>query len=145
MDTPETVVWEGSSSQWLNFPLYLLCGLTCWLIVPIFIALWRWIVTRSARYRVTSERIVSTRGVFSKRTDELELYRVKDTALVEPFWLRLVSLGHIDLTTSDRTTPGLRLAAVPNAANLREQLRRHIETLRIRRGIREVDVGEVVR
>jgi len=85
------------------------------------------------------------RGVFSKRTDELELYRVKDTVLVEPFWLRLVSLGHIDLTTSDRTTPLVRIAAVPDAARLREELRSNVERMRVLRGVREADVGEVVR
>ncbi len=83
--------------------------------------------------------------MFSKRTDELELYRVKDTALVEPFWLRLVSLGHIDLTTSDRMTPTMRIAAVPEASQLREELRRHVERMRLQKGVREADIGEVIR
>ncbi len=78
------------------------------------------------------------------KADELELYRVKDTALVEPFWLRLVSLGHIDLTTSDRTTPYLRIAAVPDASQLREEVRRAVERRRVERGVRETDVGEIV-
>ena len=138
----ETVVWEGSPSQWVNFPLYFVCTLLCVLIVPIFVALWRWIETRCNVYRVTSERIVIRSGVFSKRTDELELYRVKDTTLVEPFWLRLVSRGNVVLTTSDRTTPELTLRAVPNASELREQLRAHIERMRAQKGLREVDVGE---
>jgi hypothetical protein len=32
----EEIVWRGTSSQWKNFGVYLLCGLFCWLIVPIF-------------------------------------------------------------------------------------------------------------
>jgi len=136
----ETLIWEGSPSQWTNFPWFLVCVL----IVPIPFALWRWLETRCFVYRITTERLVIRRGVFSKRTDELELYRVKDTALVEPFWLRLVSLGHIDLTTSDRTTPFVRIAAVPNASQLREEVRRAVERRRVERGVRETDVGEVV-
>jgi len=33
----EEIVWRGTSSQWRNFGVYLLCGLFCWLIVPIFL------------------------------------------------------------------------------------------------------------
>ena len=145
MAESETLIWEGSSSQWSNFPLYFLCALSFWLVIPVFIALWRWIATKCFVYRLTTDRVVMTRGVFSKRTDELELYRVKDTTLLEPFWLRLVSLGHIDLTTSDRSTPAVRIRAIPNAGALREELRRNVERLRTLKGIREVDVGEVLR
>ncbi len=37
--------------------------------------------------------------------NELELYRVKDIVLNEPFLLRLVGLSNIVLVTSDRSTP----------------------------------------
>lgn len=141
----EQVIWEGHPSQWTNFPVYLLCAITFWAVIPVFVALWHWLTTRCFEYRITNERLIVKRGVFSKRTDELELYRVKDTSLVEPFWLRLVGLGHIDLTTSDRTTPLVRIAAVPEASNLREQLRRNVERMRASRGVRETDVGEIVR
>ena len=137
----EQLMWEGHPSQWTNFPIFL----ACLLIVPIPFAFWRWLTTRCFEYRITTERIIIKQGVFSKRTDELELYRVKDTALVEPFWLRMVGLGHIDLTTSDRTTPLVRIAAVPDATGLREQLRRNVERMRVLRGVREADVGEIVR
>jgi uncharacterized membrane protein YdbT with pleckstrin-like domain len=140
MTETETLIWEGHPSQWTNFGWFL----ACILIVPIPFALWRWIETRCFVYRITSERIAIRQGVFSKRTDELELYRVKDTALVEPFWLRMVSLGHLDLTTSDRTTPFIRIAAVPEPARIREELRRAVEHMRAARGVREADIGDVV-
>ena len=141
MNETETLIWDGHPSQWTNFPIFLLCIL----IVPIPFAFWRWLQTRCFEYRITTERVVIKRGVFTKRTDELELYRVKDTSLIEPFWLRLVSLGHIDLTTSDRSTPLVRIAAVPQASRLREELRQHVERMRALRGVRETDLGEVVR
>jgi hypothetical protein len=28
----EEIVWRGTSSQWKNFGVYLLCALLCWLI-----------------------------------------------------------------------------------------------------------------
>lgn len=145
MDAQETLIWEGSPSQWTNFKLFFVCALLCWLIVPIFIALWRWLETSRHVYRITSQRIIITQGVMTRRTDQLELYRAKDTSLLEPFWLRIFKLGHVDLVTSDPTTPFLRLQAVPNAAALREQLRTAIEGLRVSKGIRELDIGEVRR
>jgi uncharacterized membrane protein YdbT with pleckstrin-like domain len=145
MNEQETLIWEGHPSQWSNFVTFFLCILFCWLIVPIFIGFWRWLETRCFIYRITNERIVMTRGVLTKRTEELELYRVKDATLIEPFWLRLVSLGNIVLTTSDRTTPIVSITAVPNASGLREDLRRSVERMRALKGVRETDVGEVVR
>ncbi len=145
MNENEQLIWEGHPSQWTNFSTFLICGLLCFLLLPIFYALWRWLETSHYIYRVTSERVIITQGVLSKQTNQLELYRVKDTTLIEPFWLRLVSLGHVDLVTSDRVTPVLRIAAVPEAAELREQLRTNIERLRTLKGIREMDLAEVGR
>ena len=143
MSEQETLIWEGSPSQWTNFKLFFVCGLLFWTIVPIFIALWRWLETSRHVYRVTNQRIIITQGVLTRRTDQVELYRAKDASLLEPFWLRIFKLGHVDLVTSDPTTPSLRLQAVPNAASLREQLRNVIESLRASKGIRELDIGEV--
>ena len=120
----------------INLHLYILCGLFCWLIVPIFIALWKWILVRSRTYEVTSQRLRLREGVFSKRTDEMELYRVKDTTLVEPFWQRLFGLGTIEITTNDATTPLVKIESIAGAKELREDLRRHIETCRDRKRVR---------
>lgn len=132
----EKIVWQGTSSQVIHLHIYILCGLFCWLVVPIFIALWKWILVRSRTYEVTTQRLRIRQGVFSKRTDEMELYRVKDTTLVEPFWPRLFGLGTIEMTTNDATTPLIRIEAIAGAKELREQLRQHIEACRDRKRVR---------
>jgi len=96
----------------------------------------RWFLIKSRVYEVTSERIRVTEGIFTRRTDELELYRVKDTTLIEPLSLRLVSRGHIEVTTNDTTTPILRLEAIKNPRALREELRKSIEQCRDRKKVR---------
>ena len=113
MSAQETIIWEGSPSQVTNLGVYVLCALLFFLVVPILYAIWRWIVTRCLRYSVTDQRVRVTEGVFNKRTDSLELYRVKDVVLLEPFGLRLFGLGNIELRTSDLNTPLLVLRAVP--------------------------------
>src|SRR5262245_7167270 len=94
----EITVWEGSSSQVIKLHVYILCALFCWLIVPIFIAIWKWIEVRSRVYEVTTQRIRVRKGIFTKRTEELELYRAKDTTLVEPCWYRMFRGGQVIVT-----------------------------------------------
>ncbi len=135
----EQTLWKGSPSQVTNLGLYLLCGLTFWLVVPIFIALWKWLELRCSVYELTTERLKQTRGVFAKRTEELELYRVKDLAVEQPLFLRLFSLANVILETSDKSSPRVALEAVPRAQELGDTIRRQVEELRQRKRVREVD------
>jgi len=135
-NTPEQVIWAGSSSQIRNLHIYLLCALFCWLIIPIFYAIAKWIQLRARQYELTTQRVRIRNGVFSKRTDELELYRVKDSTVFEPFWQRLFGLGNIVITTNDTSTPSVTLEALPNAAETREKLRAAIEECRDRKRVR---------
>ena len=99
---------------------------------------------RTQVFEVTNERIKWRRGIITKRTDELELYRVMDATLVEPFLLRMVNAGNIEVRCSDATTPMLVLPAVKGAAELREKLRVSIENVRAAKGVRvtEFDSGQ---
>jgi uncharacterized membrane protein YdbT with pleckstrin-like domain len=135
----ERIVWSGRPSQVLNLPAFLLCGLLCWLVIPIFIGLWKWLVLRFTEYEITSERLRINTGVLSRSSDELELYRVKDTRFEQPFWLRIFGLGNVVLSTSDRTDPVITLTAIPGGREVREKLRNQVERLRVRKGVREID------
>jgi len=133
----EAILWKGRPSQWTNLGVFL----ACILILPIPLAIWRWLEVRCLSYEVTGERIRVTAGVLSRRLEELELYRVKDSALDVPLLLRLVGLGNVVLRTSDQSQPVLVLRAVRDAATLRESIRGAVERLRQHRGVREVDVS----
>ena len=74
-----------------------------------------------------------------KNTHELELYRVKDIVLNEPFLLRLIGLSNIVMITSDRTTPVFVIPGVRNGKNLKEQLRLAVEERRDVKGVVERD------
>ena len=138
----ETPVWEGSPSQITNFWTYLLCLLTCVLVVPLFIAFWCWLKTRCTRYELTSQRILFSTGVFTKRTEILELYRVRDLDIVEPFFLRMFGLGNISLLTSDMTSPAFVFHAIPEPRGLADQIRIHVEACRVTKGTRELDISD---
>src|SRR5437660_5024329 len=91
----EQIVWCGTSAQWKNFGFYLLCGLFCWLIVPIGFAVARYLQTKCKIFELTTQRFKVTSGVFSKVTDTLELYRVKDIETRQPFLSRLVGIENV--------------------------------------------------
>lgn len=135
----EQTVWQGSPSWVSQFGTFVVCGLLFWLIIPIGVALWKWLEIRCTQYTLTTQRLSLRTGVFSKKTDEIELYRVKDTQLQEPFFLRMFSCGNIILLTSDHTTPMLVMGAIPDAAEVRERIRALVEMQRTAKRVREVD------
>lgn len=157
----ETLIWRGTPSQWTNFGAYFLCLLLAagvvaayflvpgeppnpliliGLVIPFIWALSRWLANRCRRYEVTSERVKITTGLLSRQTSEIELYRVRDYSVVEPFWLRLVGCGDVVLVTADRTTPQIVLHAVPHAATLKDRIRTETERMRQRRGVRDLEI-----
>lgn len=140
MAAEERTVWLGTPSQVINLGSFLLLGLFFWLIVPLFVILWKWLVVKNMKYELTTERLRMRHGVLNKKLDELELYRVRDYKLDQPFFLRIFSLGNIILQTSDRSHPTVVIQAIPEAEGLREQLRTYVEACRTRKGVRELDV-----
>ena len=154
----EDTLWTGRSSHWTNAGVYLFALLGALAIVaasflvppgplllpllvfPLVWAFWRWLSLRSRVYRLTNERLLTESGVFNKTTETLELYRVRDLQVDEPFTLRLLGLQNIRLITSDSSTPQLLLPALPAGAALRDQFRKHIEECRVRKRVREIDI-----
>jgi uncharacterized membrane protein YdbT with pleckstrin-like domain len=137
---PEEMVWHGTSSQWKNFGVFILCAFFCWLIVPIFIALARYLQTKNKVYELTTERLKTTEGVFSKVTDTLELYRVKDLEKRQPFFYRLVGVENVSLNTSDASSPFILIEAIPSSVGLADKIRNQVEAVRAQKGVREIDV-----
>ncbi len=134
------MVWRGTSSQWKNFGVFILCAFFCWLIVPIFIALARYLQTKNKVYELTTERLKTTEGVFSKVTDTLELYRVKDLEKRQPFFYRLVGVENVALNTSDASSPFILIEAIPSSVGLADKIRNQVEAVRAQKGVREIDV-----
>lgn len=155
--TQETSLWKGSSSQWLNLGPFTLAGLLAagiaaagWfqpfafagLVVPLGWVLWSYLVVRTQVFELTTERLRITRGVINQQVDEVELYRIKDSVLLRPWWMRLAGLASIQMTTSDRSMPHLTVPAIADGAEVRELLRKHVESQRDRKRVRELDFDE---
>jgi membrane protein YdbS with pleckstrin-like domain len=162
----EETVWRGNVSQWKNFGFFVLQLLLAaaivilfvmvrrqssdlsnfalyiliLLAVPIFIAGKRYLQTKCKIYELTSERLKMREGVFSKVTDTLELYRVKDIETQQPFVYRLCGIENVQLNTSDTSSPFVLIQAIPHRVGLGDKIRNQVEIIRQQKGVREIDV-----
>ena len=110
------------------------------LLIPLIMLLVKWVRLKMLLYEITTERIRTTRGLLSRRTDELELYRVKDSVLVEPLLNRMFGAGNIVVATNDTSNPELSLNGIKGAKEVREQLRASVEECRVRKGARVMEM-----
>lgn len=140
----EEHVWSGSPSQVLNFSTFLICGLASLTIVLAIVAIpyaiWRWLAVKNIKYELTSQRLKVHTGVLSKKVDELELYRVKDSSFEQSFFRRLFGVGDVLLMSSDSTSPSTTINAIKNARALREQIRGIVETRRDQKRVRVTEL-----
>jgi membrane protein YdbS with pleckstrin-like domain len=108
--------------------------------VPIFFALARYLQTKCKIFELTTQRLKITSGVFSKVTDTLELYRVKDITTQQPFLCRLVGVENVQMNTSDTSSPLVLIEAVPSSVGLADKLRHQVEIIRQQKRVREIDI-----
>jgi uncharacterized membrane protein YdbT with pleckstrin-like domain len=162
----ETEVWSGTPSQLRNAGLYSLCvvmlvvllvtsnglhgkvgpwwGPLVLLVIPVFVALKRFLQTACERITLTDQRLILRRGVLSRTTDYVELYRVKDSNFTQPFAERLVGLGTIRLRTTQDSAPVVLLPGMRSPEALWNQIRGLVEARRDAKGVREVDMNTEV-
>jgi len=165
----EQELWAGHPSQWTAFKFYFFCALVgvglivlsayinlgglpnpslvqFWFYpmfgIPVlmFAALIRYLVVRTTHYRLTNERLLSEKGIFSRDSEEIELYRVRDQHVLKPFWLRITGRGHVRILSTDTTAPDFMLTGITNPDNVRELLRKHVEVARDRKRVRHFDI-----
>ena len=134
---PEAELWSGGPSQWVNFWWWV----SCVLIIPIPWAIYKWLDVRSTRFTLTTERLRWDWGILNRRTEEVELYRVRDVGLIKPFVQRLVGLGTLEVTSTDERTPEIVLNAIKDADTVREYFREATERMRQVRGVRDIDMS----
>ena len=131
----ERIEWSGHPSQWQNLWWFVACVL----LVPIPWAVWRWLQVRNTTYTLTDQRLKTTRGVFTRTTEDLELYRVRDNRFEQSFAERLCGLGQVVLFTTDETSPEVRLTFIKDAEAVREKIRTLVEARRDAKRVRYLD------
>lgn len=98
-----------------------------------------WVVRMGRRYVITTQRIEFLEGVVTKRRTALDVFRIEDFEVEQPFFLRMRGAGNLRIWSMDQSEPQMVLAAIPDVQAVYEKLR---EMTRDERGRHKVRVVE---
>ena len=101
----------------------------------------RALATACTTVAIDAERLTLREGVLTKTTSSVELFRMLDVTLVQPWWQRLLGIGKLVIHTSDASHPQLVLEGMQSAEWLRDTLNRAVIDIRERKGMREITMG----
>jgi hypothetical protein len=94
---------------------------------------------RCLRYKITNRLIERERGIWKKYVDHVDLARVKDVQLVQSLPERMLRIGTIEIISSDRSDPEMRIEAIPKPRPIYEKLRDAVLRITQKRGIIAMD------
>jgi uncharacterized membrane protein YdbT with pleckstrin-like domain len=133
-----------------TLPLILLATallLLAWYLSPYFIgfsfivacfAWYRLLYIRNVRYLITPEYIRVSRGIFFKRIDQVELFRVKDYIITQPFVLQAFRLMDLTLKSTDGENPVIWLRGIPES-DITDTIRDRVQEARKHNKIYELN------
>lgn len=131
---PEETVLEFRSLIVTSVLRLLLCVLTLGIA---------WIVLRIRQgglaYLVTTQRLEIRSGLFSIRRRSVDLFRIQDIEVTEPFFLRLRGAGQIRILAMDKAEPELLLDATPDVRSVHVTLRQLVQQERRRMNVRLIE------
>jgi membrane protein YdbS with pleckstrin-like domain len=156
-DDEKKMIYEGSPSWRAYFSQYaiivLLTPVAAWIcfwiagkaeaqglskalsvLIPIAVGGITFFVTslyrRSTRVRMTNRSVEYESGVFSKKIDVLELWRIRDVRYKQSLLDRILGIAHIEVFTKDVTSPHFEVVGLPASRAVFEKLRDNIEIQR---------------
>ena len=78
-------------------------------------------------YGFSEDRLFVKSGILSTREDEVRLYRITDITLTRSFWQRIMRMGSIQISSSDKSMGNFTLKNIKNCDKIKEQLSELIE------------------
>jgi uncharacterized membrane protein YdbT with pleckstrin-like domain len=123
------------------FPMILLAAtflFLAWYLSPYFIlfsfgtsifAWYRLLYIRSIEYLLTSEYIRFTRGIFFKRVDQVEMFRIKDYIITQSFILQVFGMMCLTLKSTDPENPVIQFRGIPET-DITETIRERVNIAR---------------
>lgn len=91
-----------------------------------------------SRFTLTGEQLIYERGVFSRKSDFIELYRVIDFEENRSFLQQLAGLKTVVVHSGDRTHPHLMIPGVYKRMPLVAMIRERVEYNKQRKGVYEI-------
>lgn len=100
--------------------------------------LYTFIYLRRIECRINEEQLIMNHGVFTRKSDYLELYRIVDFNEHRTLMQQICGLKTVTIYSEDRSTPKLDIIGVKNDLDLVSLVRERVELNRRRKGIYEI-------
>ena len=91
------------------------------------------------RYAMSEDRLFLSIGFMNIQDEEILLYRIRDLSVSRSIGQRLVGVGTITVTSSDKTHPTLILKNIKDPVAVKELIHSQVEEMKIARKVR---IGE---
>lgn len=102
------------------------------------IAWYQFLSNQNICYYLTQEVFKIRSGLFSLQTHQIELFRVKDYVVNQPFLMRVFNIMTIQLFTTDVNSKVIHLAGIP-FSNLADDIRDLVLEARVKNRIFELN------
>lgn len=107
------------------------------ILLGTYLLLSFWALHRKV-FVITPEMLVYDRGIFCRRADYIELYRVVDFHESQTLLQQIFGLKTVVVYSGDRTTPKLFIPGIHHRDDLVCELRARVEYNKTRRGVYEI-------
>lgn len=116
--------WGSAASPWLS--KYAPQIFIVVFIVNVIAVYFFYLGASRARCYVRPNRIDTEVGILSRKTDYVEMFRIKDLQLQQGFIQRILGIGTILISSNDETTPELELYQIPHVRKVYNYLQDQI-------------------
>lgn len=83
-------------------------------------------------YKITDTRLIVESGVFTKKREEIRLFRIRDISLKRSFMERILKIGDVTIQATDTTSPTYTLKNLENSVYVADILGQAVENSRIK-------------
>jgi uncharacterized membrane protein YdbT with pleckstrin-like domain len=156
---PEEEIWTGGYSPkamfgaWIGAAAATIAGLVGAVFLP-FDNTWKWSILGigavllwgglllslavqrlSVKYRLTNQRLFHEKGILRRVTDRIEVIDIDDVTVVQGIVERMLNVGTIRVTSSDRTNPELQMPGIDDVKIVADMIDKARRAERERRGL----------
>src|ERR1017187_823819 len=107
-------------------------------LIFLLLGFYKYLFVLSSSYYLTDQQLIIERGVFTRRVNYLELYRIKDIVVNQSFWMKTIGLMNITLLSFDSSESLLILKGI-KISELLQSIRNHVQECRKRNKVLTVD------
>jgi uncharacterized membrane protein YdbT with pleckstrin-like domain len=124
------LIYEGKGS-WRNEIGWTLLGVVLVpVVVGVVMLLAGWIRRASTKYRITSRRIEWEEGLFSRRIDGVDLWRVRHVNYLQTLTDRIFGVSRLEVFSQDREDPHAVIPGIPASRVVYDQVTAAVQNAR---------------